>query len=427
MSTITIRSRWWACGITIAMHSLFGAVAIAAGGSPIPPAPEFTSPDIKPTLCDWLTAKPMALAKKLRVTDPLQKPPFAGAPVDSLKGMAAGIRGVQLDAPNRVKAVKYLGSVDCVTYPQAQEMLIATMQEDPSEEVRYEAVMALRAMMSRGCSNMDTSCECESCSLRKKAAKETERHAKQAQRELIKEAKGPAKKLARQVSRDPAEIRYDCCRGCCNDKVLNALAKVAYDKDDQCCWVEPSERVRQAAADGLSLCTVYQAPLSTVAPVPPAIENEGPKEVKPKDEKEVTPELKSTTVPPAPLSALRGTKDRPALAALSGYCIVGLKQRRFEAAREEFSSVFEEHTYYFASRDAKTAFDANPAHYAPAYGGIDPVVWLDRRDLVAGHYLREFDGRFYLFAEKDTWLTFKSSPQRFVLKSTDSSRDLVGR
>ena len=68
--------------------------------------------------------------------------------------MAAGIRAVQLDVPNRIKAAAYLGTVDCVTYPQAQTMLIATMQEDPSEEVRYEAVMALRMMLSRGCGNM---------------------------------------------------------------------------------------------------------------------------------------------------------------------------------------------------------------------------------------------------------------------------------
>ena len=321
MTKITIRSHCWICGISIAVHSIFGVSAMAADGAPIPPAPEFTSPDIKPTFCDWLTAKPMALAKKLRVTDPLQKPPFAGAPVDSLKGMAAGIRGVQLDAPNRVKAAAYLGTVDCVTYPQAQEMLIATMQDDPAEEVRYEAVLALRTMMSRGCSNMESQCECESCQMRKKAARETDRHAKKAKNALIKEAKGPAKTLARKVSREKEEQRYDCCRGCCNAKVLKALAKVAYEKDDQCCWIEPSERVREAAAEGLCLCVTYPAPYVEPSPIPdvPPLEDK-PKEVGPPDEKEVRPQAApeaSLDLIPPPASAAR-SQSPPALLKSGG-------------------------------------------------------------------------------------------------------------
>ena len=472
MSKITIRSRWAACGMTIAMNSLFGVCALAADkakGAPIPPSPEFTSPDIKPTFRDWLTAKPMALAKKLKVTDPLQKPPFAGAPVDSLKGMAAGIRGVQLDAPNRVKAVKYLGSVDCVTYPQAQEMLIATMQEDPSEEVRYEAVLALRAMLSRGCSNMDTSCECEPCCNRKQVAKETERHAKKAQQELIKEAKGPAKKLARQVSRDPEEKRYDCCRGCTNEKVLKALVKVAYEKDDQCCWIEPSERVREAAAEGLCLVVTSPAPYgepASVPAVPPTDDKPKDKEVAPPDEKEAAPpqakEAALDLPPPAPArlettstTSLRGSirpgvtnnaslpsvgmtrqvssanpvtgGSRPVIAGLKGFCVVALKERQFVPTNAAFSSTFEDHTYFFSNAEAKATFDRNPESYAPAYGGFDPVVWLEQRQMVEGQFLREFEGRFYLFTSKENWETFKSTPQRFVLREGASPRNVVAR
>lgn len=67
-------------GIAVALGIFsLGGTAVAADGSPVPPAPEFTSPNIQPTFMDWLTAKPVALTRKLKATDPLQRPPFAGA------------------------------------------------------------------------------------------------------------------------------------------------------------------------------------------------------------------------------------------------------------------------------------------------------------------------------------------------------------
>lgn len=432
-------SRFGTAAVIALLLRFDSALVCAQEGAPIPATPPFESPDIKPTFCDWLTATPVALAKKIRVTDPLLKPPFAGQPADSLKGMAAGIRAVQLDAPNRAKAAAYLGTVDCVTYPQAQAMLIATMQEDPSEMVRYEAVMALRTMMARGCSNMDTHCNCESCRTRKNAVRETERHAEKAKRALVKEAKGKAKIAARKANREKEENRYDCCRGCCNAKVMKALAEVAYAKDDQCCFVEPSERVREAAAEGLILCCVEPGPFDTYAPTvepaPPA--DAEPGEVTPSEEKEIPPaEIEEKPVPqatvvptaptkgpstsaknaPTPIKMISATKNAPVLAALNGFCIVGLKQRQFNIASNEFSSVFEDHTYLFASKEAKAEFDSDPARYAPAYGGVDLVAWLDRHEMIEGRLLREYDGRFYLFSSKESWEQFKATPERFGAK-----------
>ena len=158
--------------------------------------------------------------------------------------MAAGIKAVELDAPNRIRAVQYMATLDCVTYPQAQEMLIQVMQEDPIEDVRYEAVMAIRMMLTRRCSNMDGECECESCSVRKKAVKETKKHSKHGQHELPKNPcelvhqtlpkilHAPCKLHERAKKGKLEQTRRDCCRGCCNDKVLNALAKVAYEADE---------------------------------------------------------------------------------------------------------------------------------------------------------------------------------------------------
>jgi len=113
-------------------------------------APPFKPPVLQPSLGDWLTGLPLSQATKELFTDPLQVEPFAGAPLDDPKGLAAKIKAKQLDAKNRVKAIKFLGTVDCVTDPEAQDMLIKTMKDDPSEPVRYEAVKALEVMLSRG-------------------------------------------------------------------------------------------------------------------------------------------------------------------------------------------------------------------------------------------------------------------------------------
>lgn len=552
------------------------SVTLAADpeGAPIPATPPFSSPDIKPTLADWITARPVALGKKIMYSDPLQKPPFVGQPPDSLKGMAAGIRAVQLDVPNRIKAAAYLGTVDCVTYPQAQAMLIATMMEDPSEEVRYEAVMALRMMLAAGCNNMDTACECDTCANRKQISRETIRHSHAMQRKVVAEAKCHAKLAAWKAKRAVAkkEQRYDCCRGCSNAKVIKALAEVAYGKDDQCCFIEPSERVREAAKDGLCLAAIYPAGMGnfySADPVPTEkLEEEPvpPGEVMPRDDEEVAPPVEPEAIPrdkaatsipkkapvrnrigqvnsapaktavaktptpiqasatveepavvtqpvveavqaapvietapvvvtPAPvetasqpyddtpalnatpvaiatpvvaatpaakvatvqksipvvpativkstpadgLPALSDTPtqlklasnqtvaDAPVLAALNGHCIVCLKNRQFVVVSNQYSSVYEGHTYHFASREAKATFDADPSRFAPVYGGNDPVEFLDHHQMVQGQFLREFDDRFYMFTSKEHWETFKATPGRFILPTAKSSPNLAGK
>ncbi|HVW00927.1 MAG TPA: HEAT repeat domain-containing protein, partial [Planctomycetaceae bacterium] len=315
---------------------------VAAGAnSPVPASPPFTSPDIQPTLADKLTAKPIALKKKLCATDPLLRPPFAAAPPETLKGMASGIRAVELDIPNRIMAVRYLGTVDCVTYPEAKDMLIQTMQQDPSEEVRYEAVMALRLMLTHGC-NLDSPCECPRCSQRKRVAMETEKYAAKpkkicppvpcARRHKTCPPRGRCAKLIAKQKRN------DCCRGCCSADAMNALSKVAYGHDGTC-YFEPSERVREAAIAGMGLCEVYPTPAAEV----PVIE-----ESKPIQQQETAPPV----VPPveegpqarsakkrATIRQISATALAPAVEGLKGYCVVSLKAKEFVAADPQFSAV----------------------------------------------------------------------------------------
>jgi YHS domain-containing protein len=128
-----------------------------------------------------------------------------------------------------------------------------------------------------------------------------------------------------------------------------------------------------------------------------------------------------------PVSAVSPAPQPATLAALKGYCIVAMKARQFVVARPEFSSVYEDRLYQFANADNKAAFDRNPESFAPVYAGIDPVEWLKTHKMVEGKFLREFEGRFYLFSSKENWETFKASPQRFVLNGRSAAQDVVTR
>jgi hypothetical protein len=55
-------------------------------------------------------------------------------------------------------------------------------------------------------------------------------------------------------------------RSCCKEKVVLQLARLAYERDDKGCWIEPSERVRQAAAQALEICCPGRAPIEIIAP-----------------------------------------------------------------------------------------------------------------------------------------------------------------
>jgi hypothetical protein len=111
---------------------------------------------------------------------------------------AAKIKQAQDLAPQKIKAIKYLASVGCGCYPNVKEALLAGL-DDCSEEVRYEAAVALCRAAGNPCKQCDKN-------------------------------------------------------GCCNAAVMNKLQDLAYGQDDQCCPKEPSARVRAAAQSALQAC-----------------------------------------------------------------------------------------------------------------------------------------------------------------------------
>ena len=65
------------------------------------------------------------------------------APADSPEGAAARIQASELDAKKRRATIRYLGTVDCRYWPEAEAALITGLRSDPNECVRYEAALAL--------------------------------------------------------------------------------------------------------------------------------------------------------------------------------------------------------------------------------------------------------------------------------------------
>src|SRR5207302_11473959 len=80
-------------------------------------------------------------ANKPNMDDLKNKPP------EGAEGAAALIQKSEMEAKARRTAVKYLGTVDCHFFPEAEAALINALRTDTNECVRLEAALAL----SRGC------------------------------------------------------------------------------------------------------------------------------------------------------------------------------------------------------------------------------------------------------------------------------------
>jgi hypothetical protein len=153
-----------------------------------------------------------------------KKPPLkAIADVANLKSdvpaikAAAEIKQAEDLKPQKVKAIKYLATIGCGCYDKdgkVTKALLAAM-EDCTEDVRLEAVRAIAVAASGE--------QCEHC--------------KQ--------------------------------RSCCSEDVVKQLSKIAYERDDNGCFVEPSERVREAAIEAMGICCMDRGPPIQIETTPP--------------------------------------------------------------------------------------------------------------------------------------------------------------
>ncbi len=127
---------------------------------------------------------------------------------------AAEIKQAEDLKKQKIKAIKYLASIGCGCYDKDKKItkaLIASM-EDCTEEVRLAAVEA-----------------------------------------VITAAEG----------KECAQCHSACC---CGKEVTEKLSQIAYERDDTGCFIEPSERVREAAKEALAVCCPNRLPLEAIEP-----------------------------------------------------------------------------------------------------------------------------------------------------------------
>lgn len=115
---------------------------------------------------------------------------------------AAEIKQAEDEKKQKIKAIKYLASIGCGCYNRDGSITDALLKsmDDCTEEVRLATVQSISvAAASEMCAN---------CKM----------------------------------------------RSCCSEELSNKLYEIAYERDETGCYLEPSERVRLAAAEALRVC-----------------------------------------------------------------------------------------------------------------------------------------------------------------------------
>jgi hypothetical protein len=174
---------------------------------------------------------------------------------------AAEVKTLEDLKMQKIKAVKYLASIGCGCYDAdggVTAALVASMQ-DCTEDVRYETIKAISEATEEGA--------CAKCG-------------------------------------------EGCC---CNKEILTTLAKIAYERRDDGCYLEASERVREAAREALETCCPNDSPPVVIeeAPAPAQQDRETGSEEIEEDSREAAP-LPPGSLPPPPPTPLPSVQADPA-------------------------------------------------------------------------------------------------------------------
>jgi YHS domain-containing protein len=109
--------------------------------------------------------------------------------------------------------------------------------------------------------------------------------------------------------------------------------------------------------------------------------------------------------------------SRTGQTGFKGFCPVELRDHReLVDAREKYRAKFGLQTYYFSSPEARLAFEANPARYAPAGGGSDVVLLVNTGEETPGSldFSLWYRDRLYLFRSRETQAIFSQDPKRYA-------------
>jgi YHS domain-containing protein len=116
-------------------------------------------------------------------------------------------------------------------------------------------------------------------------------------------------------------------------------------------------------------------------------------------------------------------------AAILGYDAVAyFTDNKAVKGNPQFKSSYEGADYYFASGEHKAMFDANPAKYAPAYGGYcGYAASIDRLSPISPEWFQIVDGRLILQHNKKAYDKFNADLQGNLAKADRNWPGLVVR
>lgn len=183
---------------------------------------------------------------------------------------AAQAKAAKHEICKKKAAIQYLANIGCVPeHPEVMPALLAAM-DDPDEQIRYEAVKAVLKTTaacqspeqkkefrkakphSESLADMKKACEKAVCDCIDRLCGKAP--PKQHDHKLKKKMKSM---LGQEECPNPAEEDCPCAerRGnCCSEDMRAKLTKLAYGRDDQGCFLEPSKRVRDLAAQAVQAC-----------------------------------------------------------------------------------------------------------------------------------------------------------------------------
>lgn len=107
-----------------------------------------------------------------------------------------------------------------------------------------------------------------------------------------------------------------------------------------------------------------------------------------------------------------------------GFCAVTLrKEWAWVEGDPKWGAIHLDRTYLFTSEAARDAFLKSPDLYSPALSGNDPVLAVESKRAVPGmrQHGVEYDGRYYLFASRQTFEKFWSNPGAYAAGAQKTS------
>ena len=110
-------------------------------------------------------------------------------------------------------------------------------------------------------------------------------------------------------------------------------------------------------------------------------------------------------------------EEEKAMIEFEGYCPVELSQHSMWVRGDYNNRLqFEGRLYLFAGKAQMDEFNRNPEKYAPAYQGIDIVVWRERGEKIHGvrNYGAWAMGRVFLFSSEESLVKFEKNARYYI-------------